>query len=301
MALLNPARRAAGAAVMALLAGGCDLHPPTYVPGDPDQLVVHAVLRAGSDSATVIVGRVGRGDAPAPASGAQVRIIGPGGTGAMVERESCSFPFIPGYEGETEMSCYAGPVPGGVHAGTEYRLEVDVPGGERVRGRTTVPATPLVYAPEERLRQPYTGDAYQMRVAQPVAVRWRANGAASLVVRTGQVWAPDAPNAQCGSSVRWERLRTADTAVDSASATLSVHCGVDPSKGNLLPDSLEVMLSLAVYDSAYTAYYRDIDDEEDGDGDGGIPLEQASKGLEGAYGLFGSAAERERRVIVYRQ
>jgi hypothetical protein len=77
MALLTP-RRAAGALALAAMAAACGdfVRPPDFVPGDPDQLLVHAVLRAGSDSATVWVSRVGEGHVGTPVSGAQVRVSG---------------------------------------------------------------------------------------------------------------------------------------------------------------------------------------------------------------------------------
>ena len=299
MALLNPVRRAAGAAALALLAGGCDfLYPPTYVPGDPDRVVVHAVLVAGSDSATVMVARVGRGADPYTISGAQVRIIGGGATAVLAEqpgiRGSCAR-FPPGIAVLPETGCYGGRVPGGVLPGVEYRLEVDVPSGERVRGRTQVPAAPVMYAPQERLRVPFTATEFQMRATQPVAVRWSAPGAASLTALAGRVWAPDTDNVQCSGFVRWEPAETADPAVDSASAMLEVGGCSDPARqAQVRPDSLEMMLSVTVYDSAFTAYYRE--------GDGGIPVERASLGLEdGALGLFGSGARSTRRVILVRQ
>jgi hypothetical protein len=68
MALL----RSAGALALAALAGACGdfVRPPDFVPGDPDQLLVHAVLHAGSDSAAVRVSRVGAGSEGTPVTGA---------------------------------------------------------------------------------------------------------------------------------------------------------------------------------------------------------------------------------------
>jgi hypothetical protein len=59
------------------------------------------------------------------------------------------------------------------------------------------------------------------------------------------------------------------------------------------PDSVEVVLAVTVYDSAYFKYVRGSDD--------GIPLERASSGLEGAFGLFGSAATTGRRIVLFKQ
>ncbi|HST61677.1 MAG TPA: DUF4249 family protein [Longimicrobium sp.] len=300
MALLSFVRRAAGAAALAAFAGGCEfLHPPTYTGGDPAQLVVHAVLQAGADSATVVVARVGVGEAQ-PVTGAQVRLVGGGATTVLPDTRPASIQAcrpvaeVPGQGPATGSGCYSAAVPGGVRAGAEYQLEVDLPSGERVRGRTVVPAAPALDGTGERLRVPARMTEWgTLRSVSPFTVRWTSTEPVSVWGQSMRGWVRNAA-VTCAASV----LRDDDVPVaarpDSVRLAVEVHaCNSGPDNQNVRPDSVEVRVSVTAYDSAYVAYFREYE--------GGIPLEQASKGLEGAFGLFGSAASAYRHVIVYRQ
>jgi hypothetical protein len=233
MALLIRSRAVASAAVMAVLAAGCEfIRPPTFVPADPDQLLVHAVLVAESDSAAVLVTRVGSGHNGQPVSGAQVRLIGEHGQAVLAEAVGDRVPCWPHViPPEARTGCYVAALSAPVRAGAEYRLEVDVPGGEQVRGRTVVPAPATMLAPEDRLRiESESVTAGHLRGLQSVLVRWS------------------------------------------------------------VPGPVEVTLGVTTYDASYLAYVEDAEN--------GLSREQASRGLEGAFGVFGSAATARRRVIL---
>jgi hypothetical protein len=297
MALLSFVRRAAGAAALAAVAGGCEfLHPPTYVGGDPDQLLVHAVLLAGRDSAEVIVARVGTRE-PTRVTGAQVRIIGPGGTAVLSEVPNVTFECrpvseVPGQPARRDTGCYAAAVPGGIAPGAEFRLEVDVPSGEQVRGRTVVPAPPAVQAPQGRLRLPArVTESGALRTVSPFTLRWTAEGPVSVRGELHRGWVGSAERI-CAASMLREGPLTAQP--DSLPFRVEVYgCVVPPDNQSVRADSVEMRVSVTAYDSAYVNYFRDAE--------GGIPLESASSGLEGAFGLFASAATAFRHVIVYRQ
>lgn len=296
MALLSIVRRAAGAAALAAVAGGCELlHPPTYVGGDPDQLVVHAVLVSGSDSALVVVARVGTQE-PTPVSGAQVRIMGGGGTAVLPElpwmNHNCRpVPETPGQPPRRDTGCYAAPVPGGVQAGGEYRLEVDLPSGQRVRGRTVVPAAPVLHAPEERLRLPARVTEWgTLRSVGTFTLRWTAEGPVSVRGEGSRGWVREA-ELRCGASLLREGL------LPERPDSLRFHveaigCAAPPDNQSVRPDSVEMRVFVTAYDSAYVHYFQNSE--------GGIPLERASSGLEGAFGLFASASTAYRNVIVYK-
>lgn len=297
MALLNPAR-AAGAAALALLTGACEhTRPPTYVPADEDQLVVAAVLHAGSDSAAVLVVRAGRGDAPPAVSRARVRIVGPGGTGVLTElvetAAPCGRAMLPPLQGRTQTTgCYAGVVPGGVRAGAEYALEVDVPTGERVRGRTVVPFPPEIQAPADRLRvygarapDPHTW------VAGPVALRWRETGLVTVAGWAGQAWARGV-EPHCAMGLREMHNPPLHMDGDSLLARLYLmRCMTTLDPEPLRPDSAELVVDVTAFDSAMSAYIRQGYTGE------GVPRADASTGLQGAYGIFGSAAASRRRIL----
>lgn len=298
MALLSFFRGAACAAALATLAGCEFLHPPTYVQGDPNQLLVHAVLTAGSDSASVVVMRVGTGFARVPVAGAQVRVIGPAGQAtlpASAELDPCSGDHVPPEQASGATGCYAAAFPGGVQPGAEYRLEVDLPTGERVRGRTTVPAAPVTRSPAERERVEVRDEGWYMGAVSPLTIRWTSENQVGLNAWSGRVWAPSDVELQCNVSLNRPENTAVDFTADSLVVLLNVlGCGpsAPPSSAEptAKPDSIEVMLGVTAYDSVYMRYVRF--------GEHGVPVEQAKGGLDGAYGVFGSAATTVRRVTV---
>lgn len=294
MALLTRAR--AGLAAAALMtAGACEfIRPPTYVTGDPQQLLVHAVLEAGSDSAAVLVGRVGGAGGMLPVSGAQVRVIGSDGQAVLLEsaaeRTPCSYsPTAPG----ARTGCYVAALPAHLRAGGEYRLEVDLSTGERVRGSTIIPQLPVLHSPQERLRLSAQYRDGFLRAADSVVVRWTYTDLTSLTGSMGRVWVPNVEGVRCSAQLN-RRYYTTGERVDSARVQVEVvGCSADFGQHQVRPDSAEVVLGVTTYDSAYLAYVGHTTD--------GIPLKEASSGLEGAFGLFGSAATARRRIILVTQ
>lgn len=308
MALLSPARAAAGAALVALLAGGCDfIHPPSFVPPDPDQLVVHAVLRGGTDTATVLVTRVGTHVDPVAVSDARVRVAGPDGAVTLAEVRSlpvpCGWAVVvpPLTEPATVAGCYAAVMPGGIRPGQAYTLEVDVPTGERVRGRTVVPAAPVIHAPGDRLRVMADTTPYgSLRAADFVTLRWTVEaGPVGLSSWPGRVWARGQEGARCSGT---QLLRpdlfppvVRESAGDSVRVLVEAGgCHPGNMEARLHPDSLEVMVGVTAYDSVYLEYARYREEF-------GVGRDEVSKGLEGAYGLFGSVAISRRRLVLVRR
>lgn len=297
MALLNLAR-AAGAVALAASAGACEfLHPPTVVNGDPAQLQVHAVLGAGSDSVAVFVSRVGTGRFSTPVTDARVQVAGSAGAAVLAQsptvRAPCVRHFVRSEEGEEPSGgCYVGLLPGGVRAGAEYTLEVDLPSGERVRGRTVVPHPPVLQTPGEGLRLTVADDNGYF-TSEPIHLSWSAEEPVSLRAWAVRVWAPAADTRCAGITLNPPggvfEDPTNETEADSSSRVLSIFsCGSGPTYEPVRPDSLEVVLAATTVDSAYRAYARNVRD--------GIPVRDASAGLQGAYGVFGSAASATRRV-----
>jgi hypothetical protein len=301
MALLRP-RRAAGALALAAIAGACTdfVRPPDFVPGDPDQLLVHAVLHAGSDSVAVRVSRVGGGEVGTPVSGAEVRLAGGAGEAVLLEVREGSGPcsahlFIPDPFAGVPGGCYVARFPGGVRAGVEYQLEVQLPTGQRARGRTVVPLPPVAQAPEEGLRVSAADISGWLVAAEPLVLRWTAPRQVALAVSATRSWSSRPATAPCQSQLL--RPQPGETFVFLPEELHADSLGVLPGAGAcdtvpqpqpLVLDSVELAVGITVYDGAYIAYIREWNN--------GIPAPDAAAGLEGAYGVFGSAATTTRRI-----
>jgi hypothetical protein len=284
MALLNPLRAAGAALALAALAGGCGdfVRPPVHLPGDPRQVLVHAVLRAGSDSADVLVSRVGSGDGYIAVSGATVRIIR-GDTRTVLP--------------ESSQGRYVALIPGGVRAGEEYELEVNLSTGERVRGRTTVPAAPVPQTPAEGAHVALGPEPGYLFSTPPMVLRWAAEGRVGLRAWSSRVWAP-VPDTRCYAGLYLPGgpidITHEEMEADSARRVLMVlSCGDGWENLRVEPDSLEMTVAMTAYDENYLAHARDAEN--------GVPEHDARGGLEGAYGVFGSAAVATRRIIAVPQ
>lgn len=300
MALLRRAR-AAGALALAAMAGACGdlVRPPDFVPGDPNQLLVHAVLHAGSDSAEVRVSRVGAGSRGTPVSGAQVRLAGSAGEAVLREVPTGSAPCTVGlltvdpFDG-VPGGCYVARVPGGVRAGAEYQLEVQLATGERARGRTVVPLPPVTQTPAEGLRVPSREVDGWLIATEPLALRWTAAGRVALGAWTSRYWSFPAATGPCLARLfrpgggDEPAFLPEDLQADSASVLPGGVCTAGEQMPPLAPDSVEVAMGITVYDSAYYAYIAEWNN--------GVPAADAGGGLEGAHGVFGSAATATRRV-----
>lgn len=301
MALLT-LRRAAAAAVL-LAAGACELiPPPTYVRENPDQLLVHAVLQAGRDSVSVLVTRAGHTDVPVHVSGARVQVLGPGGAAVLAEAVAGAPPCLVGEPDPRDPSgritlgpgCYSGVLPGGVAAGQEYRLEVELAGGQRVRGRTLVPAPPVPRGAADGRRLAGEQSGFALLVEdEPFHWTRSGNPAVSLHVRVRRAWAGGV-QVSCSAVVGFRDDETGGNLARTDSARASIHVGgCTAGTTQVPPDSAELDVLLTSYDEAYVLYALPPE--------GGLTREQASAGVEGAFGVFGSASTAVRRVMLVPQ
>lgn len=293
--------RAAGALALAALAGGCGelVRPDEFVPAEPEQLLVHAVLRAASDSAAVMVSRVGTGQGGVPVPGARVRLAGSAGETVLAQvpggAEPCAAPFR-GTSFIARGTCYAAAIPGGIRAGAEYRLEVEVPNGERARGRTVVPLPPVPQSPAEGMRLPSRAVTGWLVGMAPVELKWATPREVEVEVWVTRAWSPASGNLRCYANTRRpdqsirEDLVEQDLVADSARRVLQAG-GCEETR-NAPPvrelDSLEVAVGMTAYDDSYLRYIREWKN--------GVPARAARGGLEGAYGIFGGAATATRHV-----
>lgn len=142
--------RLAALAGLVVVIGGCEL-TSVEVAVPEDVVVVEAFLRPDSDSQHAFLYRTLPGDdGSLRVDGAEVRVYGPEGApllfSAADEERECARPP----EGLEEAgSCYVSPPrPGFVRPGATYRLEVALPDGGTLTGRTTVPGSFRVVRPE---------------------------------------------------------------------------------------------------------------------------------------------------------
>lgn len=135
--------------MLLLMIGGCTLGEVTAAEGG-DVLVVEAYLQAAPQvQQVVLLHRSLRDGAARPEPGARVIVTGPDGTAVTLDeaplRLCASLPESdPGESFRVEATCYAtdfaDEVALEIAPGQTYELEVVSVDGERIRGRTTVPA-----------------------------------------------------------------------------------------------------------------------------------------------------------------
>lgn len=258
---------------------------PTDIELSDGTLVVHAMLVGGSDSVTVAVSQPGNEaefvtyEGPRPVANAVVRLrfggqelVLPNGGRCIVSNGS-----LGGGPPVAFSGCYSAAVPGGVRNGERYELEVEVPGHPLVTGSTIVP-------PAFTLLTPSAGETIDVRVSaqdgfEPFTISWMgidATHTMRLQIVTDHV--------TCAVYLsRPEELDFGFEVLFSAAATEMptvfssfLNCGVDPRTVN-------AKLVATSFDTAYETYLR-----EQGES---LRTGEASVGLNGAFGFFGSAAQ----------
>jgi hypothetical protein len=297
---------------VALIVGGCEfLREPTPLELTGEQIMVHGVLEAGSDTVAVLLTRVrpGRqgtnGAEVLPLSGVDVRIAGggssvrlaeaPAGFGACLRARDTTGQgprvFGPG--------CYAAVVPGGVRAGGRYELLVAAPGGE-IRGTVTVPTRPVILRPDENARFVIRRESGGERAAGEIPVRWTAPAtAASIELNLVAAAVFEKGGQVSGAACRIERpvgLIYPVERGDSASAVIynPIYCHQPTSATTVRAveqDSIHARLLVVAYDTAYTRYATLPSGSS-------VQRDRFAAGVTGALGVFAGAATTERRITL---
>lgn len=281
---------------------------PTALQFEDEQLMVHSVLVAGSDTVKVLVTRtlpepIPDPNAPGgftsvrPVSGAEVRLFYNGTVVSLSEApagfSSCfsAFPFAVVRATSIGPGCYAAVVPGGIRPEQHYGLEVELASGERVEGSTQVPAAPEITtpAPGARVRARINQFVEGSGAAVAVPVRFRlppsvAGVRVALVVeRLFKGGAPVA-DASCflgGVDTDVRRAAPVDSAVVVVS---SISCSrrVGEHVEQVTPDSISGHILLAGFDSGYVRYAEAASQQS-------AERERLRVGITGALGLFAGA------------
>lgn len=263
----------------AAFASGCEPDPMPLEFFDPITHV-HAMLVAGSESASVFITRpapgVTIGDvhgqiASVPVHGAIVTLRADGLVAALREDTSDAAPCVRPNEWRLEPTlterggCYVAHIRGGILPGGVYDLAITLPGGESVRGTTTVPRVPIITAPD-------TATEFNATLRdETVKISW-------VSARSEYAEVEIAGNDDCRISTESFSLTAHD---DGGSVNVRRWPGWF-CYGTGVQDT-ELLLSL--YDSSYAAFRREL-----ARSDKAIRHSRSSFGLTGAVGIFGSVS-----------
>lgn len=296
---------------LALLAAGCEfIREPTPLGLTGEQVMVHSLLVAKSETVHVLLTRVRPGSGTSdpstrPLSGADVRIVNGGDTLRLREAPP-GFPpcFSPSRFAEPRVDsigpgCYAAVIPGGIRADGRYELRVSLAGGEPIRGVADVPGEPLIEAPEADARfRVRFGEADFNQGVVNVPVRWGVSAGVAgvelnLVSEAIFQGGARVPDGRCDFEPRFSPVRSTEPTDRGVVRVQLISCFAMTDSGEILPvapDSVYAKLLLTAYDSAYVRY-ADVFDRESAERD------RISEGVTGALGVFAGAATAERRII----
>jgi hypothetical protein len=288
----------------AILLGGCT-GATEPVRATEENVAVHAVLAAGTDTASLLLTRfVPAGPRTesrfSRVSGANVRLVR--GADTLWLREAPAG-FTDCYTdargaGEAEEigpGCYAAVVPGGLRAGERYELRASLPDGTLIRGAATIPGAPDILAPATArvvaVRTPESPLYSKSTMMFPV--RWQVpagTGRVEIGVVRPQAYRDGRPIARVVCHLQPGPLPADLVRTDSVThQVVSASC----SRGGEIVrwDSIATRLVVTAYDTAYARYAREVLS-------GSVRTGRASAGVEGAFGLFAGAASAERRLTL---
>lgn len=259
----------------------------------PDQAVtVHAMLIGGDDSVTVVVARPSAEsdfvfEGPQAVTDAVVRLRSGTQQIVLANRGRCLVlsSALTGQPAQFD-GCYTAQIPGGVRNGERYELEVEVPGEPLITGVTVVP-------PAFTLLTPAAGDTIDVRVGaqdgfKPFTISWtgiEATHTVRLQIVTDRVNCAVYLSRPAELDFGFEILFSAP-ATDAPTVFSSfLNCGDDPSTVN-------ARLVATAFDTEYERYLRDSGES--------MRIDEASIGLNGAFGFFGSAAQASQPIELVR-
>lgn len=278
------------AAVLAAVAAAACVRDPDPLTFSDDVVAVHAVLHAFQTEPRVWVRRsTFSGDQREGAASATLE--SGGATVALVQAPAGD----PGCTGdprpEAMRGCMRGTLPEPVAPGSRWTVTASVAGVGTVRGSTTVPLLPVVTRPAAELRVPFrSGGMHPEGITADVELEWSAPGAprVEFTLRAATVYAGGAAlaSANCHAAHEW-----IPAAIDRSSGSRTIRIEAlfcaDRDGRSVAWDSAALRLGVTAFDSAYAnfALY--------GEGTSG-----RRSGLEGGYGVVGSAATAERRIML---
>ena len=281
-----------------VLAAGCLREPDPITFVEPS-LAVHGLVLAGGTQVRVSLMRAFTGEElPTDAT---VRLESGGTT---ITLAPVADPADPGCYGTSGLptavvarSCYGAVLPQPVAAGTTWQLRATVSSGELVTGTTRVPAAPTVVRPAARERVPFT--PFAGGFGTPVEIEWQAAGAPRVELslgegrpyRGGQLL----QDARCILIVDHGAAAVNQPSGSRVLLLQGVYCfpaTPQPQPQPVAWDSVATDVVVTAYDSAYAQFALHGESFSRG---------SASAALQGAYGVFGSAATTRREIVIVAQ
>jgi hypothetical protein len=278
--------------LVVLCIAGC-APDPTLLEFKDESVQVHALVLAGSDTASIIVLRGRRTSSinsieyVDPVTDAMVRLVHAGDTVVLLRGRQCVRASLPGPFPDTTRlreGCYSAAIVGSIQAGETYELRIDVPGEAPIYGSARVPGAPVIQSPgagaELQIDTTSTGFG---RVLSPVLVRWAHPEPSRYVTLRLQ-----ADRAGCGIRIAQPgELGYRIAAVEAVGVDTATVGAIG--SGCRTGDPARLMVT--VFDTAYARYIR----LARGDA---MRWRDAAAGLTGALGVFGAAASAELPVIL---
>jgi hypothetical protein len=275
----------------ALLLGsaGCLREPDPFEYAEPS-LSVHGLVRMGETEVAVSILR-GVGEA---GPGATVTLDDGTTTVTLARAANDSACFSPygAFDPALAVGCFTAPLAAPIAPGSRWRLDADVQPDYTVTGTTAVPALPTIVRPLARERITYHPPSGEPAVS--FTVEWQTAAAPRVLVRVGEGSAYHGGNRLPGVRCVFPQLgEVEDAAIGQPSGSrridvLDVLCAT-PTASLAQWDSVVTEVMVTAFDSAYAEFALH-----------GESVTRARPGaaLQGAYGVFGSAATAKREIVI---
>jgi hypothetical protein len=283
--------RAALACALLLGAAGCVRKPDPFAYVEPS-LSVHGLIRAGDTEAAVSILR-GVGEA---GPGATVTLDN-GATAVTLARaasDSTCFGPYGAHDDSQTLGCFSAPLAAPVAPGSRWQLHATVQPDYTVTGTTVVPALPTIVRPLVRERIAYHAPSNEP--AAELTVEWQTAAAPRVVIRLGDGSAYHnggrLPDVSC---LLLQIGDPEEAAVGQPSGSRHIHVQnvycASPTTSPVQWDSVVTEVMVTAFDSAYAEFALH-----------GESVSRARPGaaLQGAYGVFGSAATAKREIVIVR-